>query len=95
MTYRQEYFKGQAEDQGRILGTDERVESPYGAFTKGVVTRDTTPLDTKVQEYKVYAPGIGLILALDISGGSGREELVSVEKVADDAALGPLGNPDA
>jgi hypothetical protein len=40
------------------------------------MTRDTTPLHPRVLEYKFYAEGIGVVLALGISGGSDREELV-------------------
>ena len=38
--------------------------------------------------------GIGLILVLDVSGGSGREELVNVDTVPEDAGTGPLGSPN-
>ena len=29
-----------------------------------------------MSEYKLYAPGVGMLLALKTSGGEGREELV-------------------
>jgi hypothetical protein len=40
------------------------------------MTRDTTPLEPDVVEHKFYARGVGPVLALAVSGGSGREELV-------------------
>ena len=49
---------------------------------------------TEVAELKLYAPGVGPALTLDISGGSGREELVSVTTVPDGTGTGPLGSPD-
>ena len=41
------------------------------------MTKDLVPLEPKVSEHKFYAEGVGLVLALHISGGEGREELVS------------------
>jgi hypothetical protein len=59
------------------------------------VTKDTTALKPDVVEYKVYAPDVGPVLVLGISGGGGREELVKMEKVdaqaAKAAATAPLG----
>jgi hypothetical protein len=33
-----------------------------------------------VLEYKLYARGVGLVLALGVSGGGGREELVRFQR---------------
>jgi hypothetical protein len=76
MTYRQEYYEGEAEDQGEILSLDEKVEVPTGRYFPSLMTRDTVPTEPKVSEHKFYVKGIGPVLTLDISGGSGREELV-------------------
>jgi hypothetical protein len=76
LAYRQEYYEGEAEDEGEILGLDERVEVPFGSFEDVLMTRDTTPLEPDVVEHKFYARGVGPVLALAVSGGSGREELV-------------------
>lgn len=94
MSYRQEFLAGQAEDAGAVLGTDELVEVPYGAFEGALLTRDTTPLEPDVEELKFYAPGVGPVLTLTASGGSGREELVEVLTVPDGTETGPLGSPD-
>jgi hypothetical protein len=93
MRYRQEYLKGEAEDAGMILALDELTEVPYGAFDGVLATRDTTPLEPDVVEYKFYAPGVGPVLTLGISGGGGREELLSVGQVDEGTATGPLGRP--
>lgn len=79
MAYRQEYYAGEAEDNGEILSLDERVEVPFGSFERVLMTKDTTPLEPKVLEHKFYARGVGPVLAIGISGGGGREELVSFE----------------
>jgi hypothetical protein len=76
MAYRQEYYKGEAEDRGEILSLEEKVEVPFGSFEGVLMTRDTTPLEPAVVEHKFYARGLGPVLAIGISGGSGREELV-------------------
>ena len=77
MAYRQEYYKGEAEDRAEVLSTDEQVEVPFGHFEGALLTKDLVPLEPKVSEYKLYAPGVGPVLTVQTSGGSGREELVS------------------
>jgi hypothetical protein len=77
MRYRQEYYAGEAEDEGEILSLDERAEVPFGLFDNVLMTKDTTPLDPDVLEHKFYAEGIGPVLSLGLTGGGGREELVS------------------
>ena len=42
------------------------------------MTKEFTPLHPEVLEHKFYARGVGPILALGISGGSDREELVEL-----------------
>jgi hypothetical protein len=76
MIYRQEHYEGEAEDAAEVLSLDERVEVPFGAFEGVLMTKDYTPLEPDILEHKFYARGIGLVLALAISGGSGREELL-------------------
>ncbi len=79
MSYRQEYFKGEAEDSADVLSLDERVEVPAGSYEDVLMTKDYTPLEPDVLEHKFYAKGVGLVLTVDVSGGSGREELVKVD----------------
>jgi hypothetical protein len=77
MAYRQEYYEGQAEDRAEVLSTEEQVEVPTGYYEDAVMTKDLVPLEPRVTEYKLYAPGVGPVLTLKTSGGEGREELVS------------------
>lgn len=76
MAYRQEYYKGQAEDAARVLSLDMRAEVPAGSFDQLLTTQDSTPLEPKLLEHKFYAPGVGPVLAITVRGGSSREELV-------------------
>ena len=78
LAYRQEHYPGEAEDRGQIVSLRERAEVPFGFFETGrvLMTRDVNPLDPKILEFKFYARGIGPVLAIGVSGGSDREELV-------------------
>jgi hypothetical protein len=80
MTYRQEYAKGHAEDNGEILKTDVQAEVPFGHFDNAVMTMDTNPLEPKNLEFKFYARDVGPVLELTASGGSDRAELLSYTK---------------
>jgi hypothetical protein len=80
MAYRQEYYKGEAEDRAEVLSTDEQVEVPFGYFEGALMTKDLVPLEPKVSEYKLYARGVGPVLTVKTSGGSGSEELVSYSR---------------
>jgi hypothetical protein len=77
MAYRQEYYAGEAEDEGEIVSLDEQAEVPAGHYKDVLMTKDTNPLEPKVLEFKFYARGVGPVLAVAVSGGSDREELVS------------------
>jgi hypothetical protein len=77
MRYRQECLEGEAEDRGEILSLGEWVEVPVGRYRNVLMTKDFTPLEPDVLEHKFYAKGVGPVLVVAISGGSGREELVS------------------
>jgi hypothetical protein len=77
MTYRQEYYAGVAEDMAEVLSLDEKVEVPLGGYDGVLLTKEWTALEPDILEHKFYANGVGVLLALTISGGSDREELVS------------------
>ena len=78
LSYRQEYYKGQAEDKAAIVTVgQERVEVPFGYFSRVLMTRDLVPREPKVQELKFYARGVGPLLSLHTDGPGGRAALVS------------------
>ncbi len=77
LTYRQEYYAGEAEDAAAILSLDEQVQVPAGHFADVLLTKDFSALQPRVLEYKLYAPGIGPAMEMGISGGSDRAELIS------------------
>jgi hypothetical protein len=74
-------YKSGAADHSEVLSVGrEQVEVPYGHFRRTLMTRDSSPLEPKVSELWFYAKGVGGVLALDISGGDHREELVSFRR---------------
>jgi hypothetical protein len=79
LTYRQEYYAGEAEDGGEIVSVDEQAEVPFGHFKPALMTKDVNPLEPKILEFKFYGRGVGPVLAIGVSGGSDREELVSFD----------------
>ncbi len=79
LTYRQEYYAGEAEDRAAVITVgEERVEVPAGFYDEGVLmTRDLVPTEPRVQELKFYAPGVGPLLSMHTDGPGGRAALVS------------------
>jgi len=97
MQYRQEYYKGVAEDNGEVLSTDEMVQVPAGQFDQALLTKDTITIEPNVLEYKLYAKGVGPALTLGVSGGPGsREELIKLDTASQkelrEAGTAPLGS---
>jgi hypothetical protein len=79
LEYRQEYYKGEAEDVAKVMSLDATAKVPFGTFENCLKTEDTTPLEPDVVEYKYYAKNVGPVLRTNAEGG-GREELVSFTK---------------
>ena len=78
LSYREEYSKGVAEDQSRVLALDEQAQVGAGHYTHALMTEDFSPIEPDVSELKFYAHGSGqAVLAIDVSGGSDREELIA------------------
>jgi hypothetical protein len=79
MSYRQEYYRGEAEDRGAIVTVGaEQVEVPFGFFDQDVLmTRDLVPTEPKVEELKFYARGVGPLLSIHVDGTGERAELLT------------------
>lgn len=80
LRYRQEYLKGEAEDKARIVSLREKAEVQAGYYKRVLMTRDVNPLSPKILEFKFYARGVGPVLAVSVSGGSDREELLRFKR---------------
>jgi len=61
MRYYQEYAPKVAMDRSEVVSLDERSQTPAGVFDKCVKMKETTPLERFAREFKVFAPGIGLV----------------------------------
>ncbi len=76
--YSQEYYAGEAEDIGEIVALSVSITLADGTTYSCLQTHDFTPLEPDADEYKYYAPGVGLVAEEPIDG-SERVELVSIE----------------
>jgi hypothetical protein len=75
--YRQEYYACEAEDFAEVVSLDEAVTVPFGQYANCLQTREFTPLEPDVNEYKYYCQGVGLVLEVDVATGD-RTELTQV-----------------
>jgi hypothetical protein len=77
-SFRQEYYKGQAEDHFRVLSLSASVHVPYLSSKHALLTKEWTPLEPDVIDHKLYIRGIGLVEEKTIKGGDEHLSLVSV-----------------
>ena len=76
VAYRQEYYRGHAEDFARVLGKSESVTVPAGTYHDVLKTKEFTPLEPKLLEHKYYASSVGVVREVTVKGGSDRVQLV-------------------
>jgi len=77
-SYRQEYYKGEAEDMADVVSLGETVTVPFGTFKNCLKTRDWSKIDPTLNEYKYYSPDVaGVVLEVIVDSGE-RVELVNV-----------------
>lgn len=72
----QERAPGIAQDQAELVETGLRAHTAAGTFKGAFKTRETTPLEPDTEEFKLYAPGVGLVQDDTL-------ELVSYTKIDD------------
>jgi hypothetical protein len=77
--YYQEYYPGEAMDQGRVLSTDASADVPFGRFTGLLETKDFTRLEPKADEHKYYKRGVGVVLEVSLYEKD-ETELVSMDR---------------
>jgi len=78
-SYRQEYYKGSAEDMAKVLDINGSAKVPYGSFDHTLVSKEWSPLEPGVAEHKYYAAGVGDIKEVTVKGPSETLGLVNVE----------------
>jgi hypothetical protein len=60
-SFRQEYYKGKAEDHFAIESMSTSVSTPYVTSRHAMRTREWSPLEPGTVEKKIYVRGIGLV----------------------------------
>jgi hypothetical protein len=60
-SFRQEFYKGEAEDMFWVVAVGESKSVPFGDFDNVLHTLEWSALEPKVVEEKFYAPGVGLL----------------------------------
>jgi hypothetical protein len=63
----------------QVLSAGTRAKVPYGSFRGVLVTEELGSLEPGQVEHEFYASGVGPVLAVTVSEGSGREELIGFE----------------
>ncbi len=63
-TYPQEIYPGEAEDMGAIHALNVPVTLACGSSYTCIQTREWNPLDPSHEEFKFYAPGVGLVTSM-------------------------------
>jgi hypothetical protein len=80
-TFRQEYYKGHAEDHFRIRSLNASVKVPYISSRHAMRTTETTPLEPGVVDEKLYVRGVGTVLEATVKGpDTERLELISMTR---------------
>lgn len=77
-SYRQEYYRGEAEDIRDTVATGLTVTTKMGTFTECVKVYDWTPLELTSREHKYYCPQVSsMVLVEDLVTGK-RTELTNL-----------------
>jgi hypothetical protein len=77
-SFRQEYYKGQAEDHFAVVSLAASVVVSYTASAHALLTKEWTPLEPGVLDHKLYVRGVGEVKEETIRGGNERWELSDV-----------------
>jgi hypothetical protein len=76
----QEYYKGHAEDQFKVLSLSAHVRTPAASSRRALLTQETTRIEPGVIDHKTYVRGIGTVTEKTIKGGNEQLELVSIQR---------------
>jgi hypothetical protein len=76
--FRQEWYRGQAEDQFRALDLATRVTVPYDSYTDALLAEERTALEPGVLDHKYYAAGVGEVVERSVRGPRESLQLAAV-----------------
>jgi hypothetical protein len=74
--YRQEYSFNIAEDEAQIAEVGLTVTTPLGTFKNCIKIREFSAIIPNLNEYKIYAPGLGFIKEINVTD---NEEVFLIE----------------
>ena len=77
-SYRQEFYKGEAEDIRDVVALNQTVTTNRATYNNCVKFYEWTPLDTKSREYKYYCSEVGTLVLIENLETGARSELSSV-----------------
>ena len=78
--FRQEYLRDHAEDTSWVVDEAQTVKVPYGTLTGAIRTLEFSRLEPEVVDTKYYAPGIGIVREVSLSGPKENADLVSFKQ---------------
>jgi hypothetical protein len=78
--FRQEWYRGQAEDVFKVVDRSAPVTVPYGSFRHALRTAETTALEPGIVDNKYYVRGVGEVAELAVRGP--REEFKLLEIIS-------------
>ena len=77
--YRQEYYKGKAEDMAQVVAVNEKVNVPFGTFDNCIKTKDWNTLVPGTVEFKYYCPQVGGVTLEVDQDSSNPVELIDMK----------------
>jgi hypothetical protein len=80
LTYRQDYYKGHAEDMAQVLSLSESVTGTSGYYQNVLEIKEWSALQPDIVVNKWYANGVGLIATKMAQGGTEELQLTEVKK---------------
>ncbi len=78
--FRQEIYRGHAEDQAWIVGSSGTTTTPLRTFRHVVRSFEWTRLEPGVISMKLYARGVGIVKEKDLAGGDETFQVVAVRR---------------
>jgi hypothetical protein len=77
--FRQEWYKGHAEDQYKAVDLSSSITVPYMSSQHALKTEETTALEPKALDNKFYVKGIGQVVERSVKGP--EETLVLIDVI--------------
>ena len=90
--FRQEWYRGQAEDVFKVIDRSAKVTVPCGSFRHTLRTAEWTALEPDVLDNKYYVRGVGEVAEVSVKGPREVLRLVTASRCGGRPGTGP-GRP--